>query len=104
MARRKSLRDIGEQVGRITNEMFRREGERAYRSPRIQRVNATRSRYMRNIQRTATYRGDKAVITNIERNNPNVAGLAFRPDYERAFDRMVNREYPQSVYMGLNQG
>ena len=106
MARRrqKSVNDIANQENRITRALG---GFDARNTPRYRRVQGIADRYYANIQNTPTWRN----AFNTAREN----ALAGTPAALRSGGRLAeantigygaadNIRFPQSVYMGLNNG
>lgn len=87
MARRKSITDIAGQAARLYRNLgglnfFARGEERNNLTPRQRRVLEIRDRYVGNIERNRDSRID-------------VGGTTYRN---------IGRQFPRSVYMGLNNG
>lgn len=103
MARKKSVRDIADQINRIYQMAGGYAGSR--NNPRYRQASDIADRYFKNIQRTnswksdyesgkASYSAGRLGLTNGEISEAKTAGYA----------KADSTKYPQSVYRGLANG
>lgn len=100
--KRKSAEDITSQVNRIMGKLnMDTQQDRVRSMERLKRVRQIEGRYLRNIERTKSY---KKTVNNFPKqfsDDPFDDYYANADEENAAWDKAQNRKYSRRTYMGL---
>lgn len=108
MARKKSLRQLESQYERLmisalTKAQNGSNGDAVHDTARTKRIKSAYERYVRNIRNSRQYKSDSQDVSKKTGLSQSGGSKEFK-SLVGAIKTRHDREYPQSVYMGLVNG